>query len=163
MDGDLLRCREAGPADVDTILRLILALADFENLSDQVEAQRHDLEAHLFGERRYAEALIVELDGDAVGYALFFHTYSTFLAKPGLYLEDLFVVPEARGRGAGRALLESVARRAVERGCGRLEWSVLDWNERAIAFYRSLGGEPVDGWTTYRVTGAGLQQLGRAK
>ena len=107
-----------------------------------------------------AEALLAWVDAEAVGFALFFHNYSTFLARPGIYLEDLFVLPEQRGRGIGRTLLTRLAQIAVERGCGRLEWSVLDWNEPAIRFYKSLGAEPMDEWTIFRVTGERLRRLG---
>jgi len=113
----------------------------------------------LFGERRYAETLIAQDDGEPVGFALFFHNFSTFLAQPGIYLEDLFVVPEQRGRGVGRALLERLAQVAVDRGCGRLEWAVLDWNKDAIKFYERLGAKPNSEWTVYRLTGQPLHAL----
>ncbi|HYL07763.1 MAG TPA: GNAT family N-acetyltransferase, partial [Candidatus Udaeobacter sp.] len=113
----------------------------------------------LFGERRYAETLIAEVDGEPAGFALFFHNFSTFLAQPGIYLEDLFVMPEHRSKGLGRALLERLAQIAVERGCGRLEWVVLDWNKDAIAFYERLGAEPNSEWTTYRLSGEALEAL----
>ena len=151
--------REATPHDVDTIAELIRALAVYEKLSDVASFDVEDLRRSLFGERRYAEALIAESDGQAVGFALFFHNFSTFLAKPGIYLEDLFVRPEHRGEGHGRALLTALARLAVERKCGRLEWSVLDWNEPSIGFYRSLGAEPMDEWTVFRLTGDALLTL----
>ncbi|TME53454.1 MAG: GNAT family N-acetyltransferase [Chloroflexi bacterium] len=117
------------------------------------------LTAGLFGEHRYAETLIAENDGEPVGFALFFHNFSTFLAQPGIYLEDLFVVPEQRGRGVGRALLERLARVAVDRGCGRLEWAVLDWNRDAITFYERLGANANSDWTVYRLTGQPLRAL----
>ncbi len=151
--------RPATEDDVGLILSLIGRLAAYEKLSDAMVGSESALRDHLFGARRYAEANIAELDGEAVGYALFFHTYSTFLTKPGIWLEDLFVMPEARGKGLGKALLAGLAATAVERGCGRLEWSVLDWNEPSIAFYRGLGATPVDGWTSYRMTGGPLQAL----
>ncbi|TMC52756.1 MAG: GNAT family N-acetyltransferase [Chloroflexi bacterium] len=113
----------------------------------------------LFGERRYAETLIAESDGNPVGFALFFHNYSTFLAQPGIYLEDLFVVPNQRGHGIGRALLERLAQTAVDQGCGRLEWAVLDWNKDAIRFYEGLGAKPNSEWTVYRLAGESLRAL----
>lgn len=115
----------------------------------------------LFGDRRYAETLIAEEDGEPVGFALFFHNYSTFLAQPGIYLEDLFVLPDRRGGGVGRALLQRLAQLAVDRGCGRLEWAVLDWNVDAIGFYESLGAKPNAEWTIYRLTGDSLQRVAR--
>jgi GNAT superfamily N-acetyltransferase len=118
------------------------------------------LRDHLFGPRPFAEVLIAEDDARAVGFALFFHNYSTFLAKPGIYLEDLFVLPEYRGRGHGKALFAALAKLAVVRGCGRLEWAVLDWNEPSIGFYKSLGAKPMDEWTVYRLTGEALKNLG---
>jgi GNAT superfamily N-acetyltransferase len=148
--------RSATAADVPTIARLIRELAAFEKLSDQAVLRDEDLAAHLFGPRRHAEVLLAESDGEVVGFALFFHTFSTFLAKPGLYLEDLFVVPERRGRGHGEALLRHLAGIAVDRGCGRFEWSVLDWNRDAIRFYERIGAVPIEGWTQYRVTGDAL-------
>ena len=147
--------------DVPVIADLIRGLAYFERLEDQVSMTEERLAANLFGPRRYAETLIAQ-DGDQhVGFALFFHNFSTFLAKPGIYLEDLFVIPEHRGRGVGRALLKELARLAVERECGRLEWSVLDWNKEAIAFYERLGARPNSEWTTYRLAGEALSALGR--
>ena len=113
----------------------------------------------LFGERPYAEVLIAEADGKAAGFALYFHNFSTFLGRPGIYLEDLFVRPEHRGKGYGRALLKRLAEIAVERDCGRMEWAVLDWNEPAIGFYKKLGAQPMDAWTIFRVTGDALRQL----
>ena len=151
--------RFALPDDVPTILHLIRALAEYERLSHEVTATEADLHEHLFGERRYCEALIAEAGGRPAGFALFFHNYSTFLGRPGIYLEDLFVLPEARGQGHGKALLSCLARLAVERGCGRLEWSVLDWNEPSIRFYSALGAVPMDEWTIFRVTGPALAGL----
>lgn len=151
--------RFAEPADVSTILELIEGLADYEKLGHECIATEELLHRHLFGERAYAEVLIGEFKGRSVGFALFFHTFSTFLARPGIYLEDLFVRPEWRGRGFGRALLAQLAALALERGCGRLEWAVLDWNEPAIRFYRRLGAVPLEEWTTFRVTGAPLRDL----
>jgi GNAT superfamily N-acetyltransferase len=152
--------RAAGRDDVAVVLDLIRALADYEGLSHEVVADEASLATALFGERPVAEALIAECDGQPVGFAVFFHDFSTFLARPGIWLEDLFVRPQWRGRGIGRALLAFVARLAVERGCERLEWAVLDWNAPAIGFYRSLGADPLDDWTTFRVTGEQLRALG---
>jgi GNAT superfamily N-acetyltransferase len=151
--------RDATPDDVHVIGELIRALAEYERLSHEVTLDEAELRAHLFGERPYAEVVVAEDGGEVVGFALFFHNYSTFLGKPGLYLEDLFVKTEHRGAGHGKALLAHVARLAVERGCGRLEWSVLDWNEPSIAFYRSLGAVAMDEWTGYRLTGEALRAL----
>jgi GNAT superfamily N-acetyltransferase len=151
--------RPATPADVPTVCRLIRALAEYERLTHALALDEGRLREHLFGPRPFAEALLAEEDGEAVGYALYFHNYSTFRCAPTLYLEDLFVVPERRGRGHGKALLAAVARVAVERGCPRLEWSVLDWNEPAIRFYRSLGAESMDMWRIYRLSGAALATL----
>ncbi len=156
-----LAIRPAGRADVPLIAELIRGLARFEKMEDQVTMTEERLAANLFGERRYAETLIAEQDGDPVGFALFFHNFSTFLAQPGIYLEDLFVLPEHRGRGIGRALLKELARLAVERGCGRLEWAVLDWNRAAIGFYERLGARPNSEWTVYRLAGEALAALGR--
>jgi GNAT superfamily N-acetyltransferase len=153
--------RAALPEDVPVVLALVRELARYERLEHQVTGTEEDLERHLFGERRYAEALLAEDAGRVVGFALFFHTYSTFLARPGLYLEDLFVVPDRRRLGWGRALLSAVARIAVERGCGRFEWSVLTWNEAAIGLYRSLGAELMDEWRIFRLTGSALAQLSK--
>jgi GNAT superfamily N-acetyltransferase len=154
-----MNIRFATPNDLGTIERLIRGLAEYEKLLDQVELETDNLRRFLFGERPYAEVLIVEDDGEPLGFALFFHNFSTFLGRPGIYLEDIFVRPEHRGRGHGRALLGEIARIAVERECGRIEWSVLDWNETAIAFYRGLGAEPVDGWTVYRMSGGAIARL----
>jgi GNAT superfamily N-acetyltransferase len=154
--------REATPADVPFIAELIRALADYEKLAHEVVLDEDALRSHLFGERSYAEVALAEDDGDVVGFALFFHNYSTFLGKPGIYLEDLFVRPEHRGGGHGKALLAHVAKLAVQRGCGRLEWSVLDWNEPSIAFYRSVGARPRDEWTVYRLDGEALRALATA-
>jgi GNAT superfamily N-acetyltransferase len=151
--------RNARPDDIDTIAELIRALAEYERLSHEAQFDVADLRDALFGARPYAEVLLAESSGEVVGFALFFHNFSTFLARPGIYLEDLFVRPEHRGAGHGRALLAALARIAVERGCGRLEWSVLDWNEPSIAFYRALGALPMADWTTYRLTGNALATL----
>ncbi|MGH9370264.1 MAG: GNAT family N-acetyltransferase, partial [Vicinamibacterales bacterium] len=145
--------------DVPVILSLIKALADYERLSDHVIATEASLRDSLFGDRPVAEVVIAYVDSQHAGYALWFHTFSTFLGKPGIYLEDLFVLPDWRGRGIGRALLAHLARIAAERGCGRIEWAVLNWNEPAIGFYRGLGAEPMDEWTVYRLTGDPLLEL----
>jgi len=143
--------RAAAPSDVEFIVASIRALAEYERLSDECTPDPERLCRHLFGDPRYAEALIAEIAGQRVGYALFFHSYSTFLTRPGIFLEDLFVHPDARRSGAGKALLDALVGLATERGYGRVEWSVLDWNEPAIRFYRSLGAKPQDEWTIYRV------------
>jgi GNAT superfamily N-acetyltransferase len=157
----MIDIRPAGPHDVPLLLELIRALAEYEKLSDQVTATEEALRETLFGARPAAEALVAMLDGAPAGFALFFPNYSTFLARPGIYLEDLFVKPALRRRGVGRALFTRLAQLAVERRCGRFEWSVLDWNEPAIAFYRSLGAVPLSDWTVFRLTGDALTQLGR--
>jgi GNAT superfamily N-acetyltransferase len=153
--------RFARPEDVPTIAELILALAEYERLAHEVVLREEDLREHLFGPERRAEVLLAEEGGKVVGFALFFHNFSTFLGRPGLYLEDLFVRPEHRGRGHGKALLARLAEIAVARGCGRFEWSVLDWNSPAIAFYESIGAVAVEGWTVYRLTGPALARLAR--
>jgi len=151
--------RSAAPGDIDTILDFIRALAEYERLAHEARADRAVLAGHLFGARPMAEVLIAEADGAPVGFALFFHNFSTFEGRPGIYLEDLFVKPEARGLGAGKALLVRLAALAVERGCARLEWSVLDWNEPSIRFYKALGARPMDEWTVMRVDGDALSGL----
>ena len=151
--------RSGEPADVPVIAELIRGLARYEKLDDQVSMTEDKLTQALFGERRYAETLLAEDGGEAVGFALFFHNFSTFLAKPGIYLEDLFVSPEHRGKGIGRLLLERLARLAVDRGCGRLEWAVLDWNVEAIKFYERLGARPNSDWIVYRLTSEALERL----
>ena len=151
--------RPARPDDIPLIIALIGELAEYERLGHEVVADPLRMHEHLFGPRPYAEVLIGEVDGEAAGFALFFHNYSTFLSRPGIYLEDLFVRPSARGSGLGKALLAALAKLAVERGCGRLEWSVLDWNEPAIGFYRNLGAVPMDEWSVYRLTGDALANL----
>ncbi len=151
--------RDATPDDVPAIVSLLRGLAEYERIADQVHIDEGALRRHLFGERRYLEALIAEDVGAPVGFALYLHNYSTFLTKPGIYLEDLFVLEEHRGRGHGKALFVRVAQIATERGCGRVDWSVLNWNEPSIAFYRSLGAQAMDAWTTYRLTGDALHAL----
>ena len=153
-----LTFRSAERKDVPLILEFIRALAEYEHMADQVVADEATLEEWLF-DRRKAEVIFVVLEGKEVGFALFFHNFSTFLGRAGLYLEDLFVLPEVRGRGVGKAILKHLAALAVERGCGRLEWWCLDWNEPSIAFYRSLGAEPMSDWTVYRLTGDTLRNL----
>jgi GNAT superfamily N-acetyltransferase len=148
--------RTATPDDTPHICALIRALAEYEKLPALFDESR--LRDHLFGSPRYADVLIAEDSGEVVGFALFFHNYSTFRGEPGIYLEDLFVKPEYRGKGHGRDLLAALARLALERGCGRLEWSVLNWNEPAIRFYQSLGAVPMDQWTVYRLSGEALAQ-----
>jgi GNAT superfamily N-acetyltransferase len=153
--------RFATESDVDVIGELIRGLAEYERMAHEVEWTREQLRHSLFGPRRYAEVLIAEDDvtRQPVGFALFFHNFSTFLGKPGIYLEDLFVRPEHRGKGWGKALLRALARLVIERDCGRLEWAVLNWNEPAIQFYKSLGARPMDQWTVYRVAGEALAAL----
>ena len=155
--------RPARPEDVATIADFIRELAEYERLSDEVTLYEEDLKEHLFGQRRYAEVLIAEENGAAVGFALFMHNYSTFLARPGIYLEDLFVRPAHRGKGYGKALLQELAQIAVERGCGRFEWAVLDWNAPAIEFYKSLGARPMHDWTVFRLAGDALLRLGGSR
>jgi GNAT superfamily N-acetyltransferase len=154
-----LTIRSATEHDVPLILELIKALADYEKMADEVVATKEGLREALFGPHPGAEVVIAYAGADAAGFALFFHNFSTFVGRRGLYLEDLFVKPEWRGHGVGKALLTHLARLAVERGCGRFEWSVLDWNEPAIQFYERLGARPLDGWTIFRVAGAPLAQL----
>ena len=153
------RIAAATPADVPLILSLIRELADYERMSDHVVATEADVERALFGERPCAEAVIARVGDEVVGFALFFQSFSTFVGRPGLYLEDLYVRPAHRGRGIGRGLLAHLARLAVERGYGRFEWSVLDWNELAISSYRRAGAVPMDEWTVYRLTGEPLRAL----
>jgi GNAT superfamily N-acetyltransferase len=151
-----LSIRPASATDIPLIAQFIRDLAEYERLAHEVRFDEAVLEAKLFGTRPYAEVLIGEIDGSPQGFALFFHNFSTFEGKPGVYLEDLFVRPEARGAGLGKALLKKLAAIAVERDCARLEWSVLDWNEPAIQFYKALGAKPMDEWTIYRVDGTAL-------
>jgi GNAT superfamily N-acetyltransferase len=151
--------RSATRADLPLIAQFIRDLADYERLAHEVRFDEAVLGERLFGARPYAEVLIGEVDGVAEGFALFFHNFSTFEGKPGIYLEDLFVRPEARGAGLGKAFLQRLAQLAVERDCARLEWWVLDWNEPAIRFYKALGARPLDDWTTYRVDGDALAAL----
>jgi len=150
---------EATEQDVPVILDLIRQLAEYERLAEKVTATEDELRRTLFGAHPAAEVLLAVVEGETVGYALFFTTYSTFLAKPGLYLEDLFVKSHARGQGIGTALLTRLAELAIDRGCGRLEWTVLNWNEPSIHFYDSLGAAPMRDWTLYRLTGESLAKL----
>ncbi|BDI20163.1 N-acetyltransferase [Nostoc cf. commune SO-36] len=161
--GSNLIVRFAEPADYSVLFKLIEGLAEYEKLSHAIAGNALALKEHLFGSRRYVEAILAESEGQAVGFALFFHNYSTFLTKPGIYLEDLFVLPEYRRQGIGKAILTRLAQIAVERDCGRLEWSVLDWNESAQEFYRSMGASILDDWRICRVTEDALIQLGTVK
>jgi GNAT superfamily N-acetyltransferase len=154
-----LEIRAATEDDVPLILSLIKTLAGYERLSHEAVATEETLRASLFGERQVAETLLAHLGDDPAGFALFFYNFSTFLDRPGIYLEDLYVRPEYRGAGVGRVLLVHLAGLARHRDCGRLEWSILDWNEPAIGFYESIGASPVSGWTVYRVTGRALEEL----
>ncbi len=154
-----LEIRAATEDDVPLILSLIKQLAGYERLSHEAVATEETLRASLFGERQVAETLLAHLGDDPAGFALFFYNFSTFLDRPGIYLEDLYVRPEYRGAGVGRVLLVHLAGLARHRDCGRLEWSILDWNEPAIGFYESIGASPVSGWTVYRVTGRALEEL----
>lgn len=151
--------RSATVEDCSLILHFIRQLAIYEKLEDEAIATDEDIRTSLFGDSPQAEVIIAERAGEPIGFALFFHNYSTFLGRRGLYLEDLFVVPEARGSGAGKALLKHLAKTALERGCGRFEWWVLDWNAPAIEFYKSLGAEPMQDWTVFRMSGDALEKL----
>ena len=153
-----MEIRFARPEDIPCILGFIKELAFYEKMEDQVVATEELLQEWLF-EKQKAEVLLAVVDGKPVGSALFFHNFSTFLGRAGIYLEDLYVQPAYRGRGYGKALLKRLAQITVERGCGRLEWACLDWNQPSIDFYRSLGAVPMDGWTTYRLTGETLQKM----
>ena len=152
--------RSAERDDVPEIFVLIKELANYERLLDEVVATEEVLEETLFGENSNVEILLAYDENQVLGFALYFYTYSTFLGRPGIYLEDLFVREFARGKGIGEALLRRIARRALEMGGGRLEWSVLDWNEPAISFYKKMGAAPLEEWTTYRLTGERLKKLG---
>lgn len=154
-----VRIVPAKEADIPLLLRLIRSLAEYERMADQVVATDAAVRESLFGSHSVAEAALAYVGSEPVGFAVWFHNYSTFLGRIGLYLEDLFVVPEQRGRGVGRRLLAHVAQVAVARGCGRMEWSVLDWNELAIGFYRKLGAQPMSDWTVFRLSGDALRQL----
>lgn len=159
MTPEQLDIRQATPRDVPTILALIRELAEYEKLPDQVKTTEPLLHEALFGSQPAAESLVATVSGETVGYAIFFHNFSTWVGRKGLYLEDIYVKPAHRGAGIGRALLAALAAIARERNCGRMEWSVLDWNESAIGFYRSLGAELMDGWTTCRLTEEEIRKL----
>lgn len=154
-----IRIDPATPADVPTIRSLIRELAEFERLLHEANATEEQILESLFGPKPGAEVIMARIDDEVAGFALFFHNFSTFLGRRGVYLEDLFVRPRFRGGGCGAALLQHLAKIAVERNCGRLEWAVLDWNQRAIDFYKALGAAPMDDWTVYRVTGPALEKL----
>lgn len=151
--------RFATPADVGLIFEFICGLADYEKLAHEVVTDEEGLRQSLFGDRPAAEVVLADFDGEPAGFAIFFHNYSTFLGRPGLYLEDLYVKPDLRGHGIGHALLSRLAAIALERGCGRFEWSVLDWNEPAIRFYENIGAKAMEGWTVFRMTGEALSKL----
>ena len=155
------RIRCATVADCQLILDFVKELADYEKLSHQVVATRETLAETLFGEQAYAEVLIGEFEHSPVGYALFFHNFSTFTGRPGIYLEDIYVNPASRGKGFGKSLLAYIAKLAVERHCTRVEWSVLDWNEPSIQFYRSIGAMPMQGWTVQRLDGTALDSFAK--
>lgn len=155
----MFEIRSATPADVPDIFSLIQALAEYEKLSDQVTGSIENLHAHLFGSNPFIQAIVATVENKPIAFALFFYNYSTFLTKPGIYLEDLFVLPEYRGQGIGKALLTRLAEIAVEQDCGRLEWSVLDWNESAIGFYKKMGATVLPDWRICRVTGVALSQM----
>jgi GNAT superfamily N-acetyltransferase len=157
--GNSFQIRTTTESDLAVILSLIRELAEYERAPDAVVATEAGLREVLFGAKRSAEVLLASEEQEPVGFAVFFHNFSTWLGRPGLYLEDLFVRPEKRGKGYGRALLERLARIAQERGCGRMEWAVLDWNDPAIQFYRKLGAQPMDEWTVFRLTGEGIAKL----
>ena len=159
MKRSMLSIRRATPRDAALVLKMIRGLAEYERLAHQMEATVGQIRRHGFGRRRYFEALICRRGRTAIGFALYFFTFSTFVGRPTLYLEDLFVLPEERGRGAGKALLSALARIAVRRGCGRLEWAVLDWNEKAFRFYRRLGAKPAKQWVLTRLSGKPLRRL----
>jgi GNAT superfamily N-acetyltransferase len=156
---DVISILPATEADIPSILSLINELAEYEKLAHRVSATEETLRATLFGPRRYAETLIARYDGEVAGQAIFFHTYSTFMAKPGIYIEDIYVRVALRGKGIGKALLSAVAKIAHQRGCGRIEWSVLDWNQPAIDFYRSIGADAMDDWMMFRLDEAGIEKL----
>ncbi len=155
--------RVAKPDDCDKLFELIKALAEYEKLSHVVSGDAEVLKNHLFGSKKYAEVIVAEAQGQVVGFALFFHNYSTFLTKPGIYLEDIFVLPDYRQNGIGKALFTKVAQIAVTRNCGRLEWSVLDWNAPALGFYERMNASVLEEWRICRLTGDALVQLGKAE
>ena len=157
------RLRDAVPEDLDLVLRFIRALAEYERLTHEVKADAATLGRFLFEEPRRAEALIAEWDGRPVGFAVWYYSFSTFLGRPSLYVEDVFVEPAMRGKGIGKAVFAHLAARALAQGCGRMEWSVLDWNAPSIAFYRGLGAKPREGWTLQQLTGEALSALAAAQ
>lgn len=159
----MFEIRPATPADVPAIFSLIQALAEYEKLSHQVTGSIDNLHSHLFDEKPFVEAIVAVVDHKPIGFALFLHNYSTFLTKPGIYLEDLFVLPKYRGLGIGKAILTQLAQTAIERDCGRLEWCVLDWNESAIGFYQRMGATVLPDWRICRVTGDALSQMAAHK
>ena len=154
-----IKLRFATEEDVPVIFNFIKSLAEYEKLSRDVSADEERLRKTLFGEKKFAEVIIADYKNSPAGFALFFHNYSTFLGKPGIYLEDLFILPHLRGNGIGKILLSYLGKLAVERNCGRIEWAVLDWNEPSIKFYKSLGAKPMDEWTIFRVTGDAIKNL----
>jgi GNAT superfamily N-acetyltransferase len=154
-----LSIRPVGEHEIELVMVFIRELAEYERLAHEVTATRENIHAALFGARPYAEAVFGCIDGEPRGFAVFFHNFSTFLGKPGLYLEDLYVRPDARGQGLGSSMLAWLARLALQRGCGRFEWAVLDWNEPALRVYRGLGARAADDWTIHRVTGEALRLL----
>ena len=154
---DAVTIRDAVPGDEALVARFVRALAEYENLLHEVRGTEADFRQALFGTPPRVRALFVEIDRQPVGFALWFYTFSTFAAKPGLYVEDVFVQPDHRARGIGRMIFRDLARRALDEGCGRMEWSVLNWNAPAIGFYRSIGARPVDDWTLQRLDGAALR------
>jgi GNAT superfamily N-acetyltransferase len=154
-----IEIRSATVQDAAVVLQMIRDLADYEKLTDIVVATEEKIRATLFGENPAADVLLAYQEAECIGFAVFFSTYSTFLARTGIYLEDIFVKPHARGQGAGLALLKRIAAIAQERGCGRVEWEVLDWNQPSIDFYRKLGATPVEGWTKYRLAGEALERI----
>ena len=159
MDADIVGFRDAVPGDEVLVTRFVRGLADYEKLPHLAVATEADFRRALFGPKQRAWAMIIELDGEAVGMALYYFVFSTFTGRPGLYLEDIFLEEGVRGRGIGRAIFRELAARAVAEGCTRMDWSVLNWNAPAIAFYRSLGGKPKEDWTTYRLDGEALAAL----
>jgi len=156
-----IQIRPAVASDAETIANLVRELAVYEKLEDHVRADADSFRRHLFGPQPKAEALIAEVNGNPVGFALFFHTFSTFRGQPGLYLEDIFVRPEFRGQGIGKRFFRELGRIAAERNCGRMEWAVLNWNKQAIEFYESRGARPIGDWTIYRLADEGLKELAK--
>jgi len=160
---ELIRIEHAVENDLPLIHKFIRELAEYEKMSEECVATEALLREALFGEKKFAEVVVAYYQDEPAGFALFFHNFSTFLARPGLYLEDLYVLPHLRGKGIGKALLVCLAKIAKERNCGRFEWAVLDWNEPSIAFYKKLGAIPLDDWTTFRVTGKALDELAETR